>query len=168
MTAPSYDRLLTGERAATRAELARVAGKCSTLAGLAGAAAVFAASEAGHGPAWARVTLATAGMLLTAAVLVLLLGVLRPRLGTTGFCRYAALSATQVERLFGTGHSDDYMGHEGRYPDGTVHAEDIGAADLHILSCLTVRKQLWLGLAVMLIAVGVVLLAGGLLAGVIT
>ncbi|HMH91887.1 MAG TPA: hypothetical protein VK586_12495, partial [Streptosporangiaceae bacterium] len=66
-----------------------IAAKCSTLAGLAGAAAAFTASQAaGHTPLAMRAITAAAGLAFTAAVLVLLVAVLRPRLGPAGWCRY--------------------------------------------------------------------------------
>jgi hypothetical protein len=151
-----YTWRLAEELAAVRGELARVDGKCSTLAGLAGAAAAFTASQSGHGPLAVRAILAAAGVAFTAAVLVLLLTVLRPRLGTAGWCRYAAMTAEQA------GHLAEHGRHGS--PECAVQADDFGPADLLALARIADAKFRRLRLAVDLLAAGVVLLCAGMLA----
>ncbi|WP_433188744.1 Pycsar system effector family protein [Actinoallomurus sp. CA-150999] len=154
MTTPTTTpSLLEAELAAVRGELARVDGKCSTLAGLAGAAlALLIASLKGSdfaNPCWWLVGTAT---LLMAGAALALLTVLRPRLGTTGFRRYAAMTTAQIE--------------------GLAHANEIkrtrfAAEDLRTLSEIVNRKYLGLRLAVDLVLAAVVCVAAALVEAVI-
>lgn len=142
---------LNEELAAVRAELTRLDGKCSTLAGLSGAALAFvAARTAGHGALVVKVPLVAAGAALAAAAVVLLTMVLRPRFGPTGFNRYAVMTSDQIRKALETG-SDD--GDAGR------------TRDLHILSTFARRKNRRLRLAVDLIVIAVVLITLAMGAG---
>jgi hypothetical protein len=155
---------LATELAAVRGELTRVDAKCSTLTGLAGAMLAFLVTQAGHGPIAARVLVAAAGVVLAAAILTLL-SVLRPRLGSTGFRRYATMSSAQVRALFLV-HSPYDPGARGNGgPAGS--GDGIEAEDLQVLSVITDRKYRGLRLAVDLTVVAVVFLVFALLAGVI-
>jgi len=152
---------LSEELAAVRAELARVDSKCATLAGLAGAAAEFTATQAGHGPgAVSAATAAAAVLVFVRAVLVLLLTVLRPRFGGSGFCRYAAMTTQHIASVVTIGRSG------GSIFDG-VWASDIGPDDLVTLARITHAKYRRLRAAVDLMAAGVVLLAAAVVAGLI-
>jgi Pycsar effector protein len=144
--------VLEGELAAVRGELARVDAKCATLAALAGAALAFLVTQtaAPHHPVVVRVMLGAAGLLLAAAVVVLLAGVLRPRLGATGFCRWARLSAAAVVAELGE-------------VDQAHHA----ANELVVLSRITVVRQRTLRRAVDLLTGGVTLIGCATVAGVI-
>jgi hypothetical protein len=155
---------LATELAAVRGELARVDAKCSTLTGLAGAMLAFLVTQAGHGPIAARVLLAAAGVVLAADVVVLLL-VLRPRLGSTGFRRYAVLSPAQVRALFLV-HSPYDPDTRGNGAPGSA-GDGIEAEDLQVLSQITDRKYRGLRRAVDLTVVAVVFMVFALLAGVI-
>ena len=141
---------LSVELAAVRAELPRVDAKCSTLAGLTMAGLAFLSTQVSHGPMVVRVLMGAAGVVLAAATLVLLVAVIRPRMGTTGFRLYAGMSPERVRELF---------------------AEQVGAAgrqehDLVVLSSITDRKYRNLRIAVDLTAVAVVFTAVAILAGV--
>jgi hypothetical protein len=150
---------LASELAAVRGELARIDSKCATLAALTGAAAVYAAGQAGRGPVAARAATALAGLVFGASVLVLLLTVLRPRLGTSGFCRWARLSADEIRG----GWRDAAEGVTGQR---TAHAADAQDAEtLRALSVIAVTKYRRLRLAVDLAAAGVVLLGAAAVAG---
>jgi Pycsar effector protein len=153
---------LSEELAAVRAELARVDAKCATLAALAGAAAAFTATQAAHGPLAVRAAAAAAGLAFTAAVLVLLLAVLRPRFGGSGFCRYAALSQLAIRDLARYGWTDDVQHGRPR-----LEAHVLGPSDLSVLSKLAYAKYRRLRLAVDLMSAGVALLAAAVVAGVI-
>jgi hypothetical protein len=156
--------VLDSELAAVRAELARVDAKCSTLAALAGAAAAYTAGQASHGPAAVRGVLVAAGAVFTAAVLVLLLTVLRPRLGSAGFCRWAGLSACEIGSR--ATQLDDALA-IGGIPamEAARAAREHTAHTLQTLSVITLTKYQRLRLAVDLAAVGVLLLAATGIAG---
>ncbi len=66
-------------------------------------------------------------------MLVLLLAVLRPRLGTAGWCRYTAMTTQQVSNLLHLGRRDvsSFCGPMG------VRASDIGPQDLVALAGIT-------------------------------
>lgn len=145
---------LDEELAAVRGELTRLDGKCSTLAGLAGAALAFVvARTAEHGPVLAKIPLAVAGVALAAAAVVLLATVLRPRFGPTGFNLYATMTAGQIRHLMQTCVGDD----------ATCRARD-----LRILSSFARTKNRRLRLAVDLIIAAVVLIALGMTFGALT
>jgi hypothetical protein len=150
---------IAGELAAVRGELSRVDAKCGTLAGLAGAALAFLVTQTGHGPLAVRILLGTAGAVMAAATMVLLLAVLRPRLGSTGFRRYAVMSGNELADLFTRGRSTPAA--------GAVLATSLEIEDLQVLSQIVNRKFLGLRLAVDLIAFSVLLMTVALLAGVI-
>jgi Pycsar effector protein len=88
------DDLLAEELAAVRGELARVDGKSSTLLALAAGGLAVAATTHPHSVlgAW----LIRAAMFTTAVALVLVLFVVRPRLGRTGFFQHARRSAADT------------------------------------------------------------------------
>lgn len=133
---------LNEELSAVRGELARLDGKCSTLAGLAGAALAFVVTRAtAHTPGLAKVCLAGAGGALAASTVVLLAAILRPRLGRTGFNRYAERTPEEICKLLND--SDD---------------DTDRARDLEILSHIARSKNRRLRMAVDLIVVAVVLL----------
>src|SRR5919108_1495400 len=90
--------VLADELVAVRAELARVDAKAATLTGLAGAATAFLVTRIGHGPGPVQVLLAVAGLALVGAAATLLTKVVRPRLGPSGFCRYASMTSDDVRR----------------------------------------------------------------------
>jgi len=137
-----------------------IAAKCSTLAGLAGAAAAFTASQAaGHTPLAMRAITAAAGLAFTAAVLVLLVAVLRPRLDPAGWSGMWAMTDEQA------GHLAEHGRHGS--PECAVSADDFGPADLLALSRIADAKFRRLRLAVDLLAAGVVLLCAGMLTAVI-
>ncbi len=140
-------------------ELARVDAKCGVLSAVATGAAAFTATQTGgHGPLAARVILAAAGVVFAAAVAVLL-ATLRPRLGTAGWCRYVAMPAADIEHLADYGWVDH----------GAVrtYTDDLAQEDLAALVAITRAKFARLRLAVDLTGTGVVLLAAGVVAGVI-
>jgi hypothetical protein len=156
---------LSEELAAVRGELGRVDAKCATLAGLTGAAAAFTATQAaGHAPVAVRAAAVAAGLAFTASALVLLLAVLRPTLGSAGFCRWAALSAPEIE--------DCAEKHDDAESTGGIPAVSAARADaaevLQVLSVITVTKYRRLRVAVDLAAAGVALLAAVAVAGAIT
>jgi hypothetical protein len=150
---------LDGELAVVRGELARTDSKCGVLTAIATGAAAFSASEAGHGPFAARFILAAAGVVFAAAVLVLL-AVLRPKLGTAGWCRYMAAEPADLRRL-DKGEAVELAAGAG------VWARDLGPEDLAVLTAITAVKFTRLRVAVDLIRAGIVLLAAGTVAGVI-
>lgn len=164
MTAAAATRqrpVIAEELSAVRGELSRVDSKCATLAGLAGVAAAFTTTHADHGPLVVRAVAAVSGLAFTAAVLVLL-AVLRPRLGTRGFCLYATLTPAQISTLFGAGALDGRV----RTPGGEVSIQQLPADDLHTLSQIARRKYKHLRLAVDLMAAGVGLLTAAMVTGV--
>lgn len=138
---------LIEELTAVRAELARTDAKCSTLAGLTGAAAAFIATQTGRAPLPVRSLLGLAGVLLVTAAIVLLVGVLRPRLGSTGFRRYARMTSAQIDLHF-------------RQPQSP-------AEDLRVLSVICDAKNRLLRRAVDLTACGVALIGLAVAAGVL-
>ncbi|RSN53317.1 Pycsar system effector family protein [Actinomadura sp. WAC 06369] len=144
---------LAAELAAVRAELARVDAKCGTLAGLAGAAVAFVATQVTRGPVPMRITLGAAGLVLAAAAVVLLACVLRPRLGASGFRRWVAMDAVQVADCHMEADQDLITSWQ--------------CEDLVVLSRICDRKNRRLRLAVDLIAFGVLLIAAGVVVGVI-
>jgi len=150
MSAPA--QVVTGELAAVRGELTRVDGKCGTLAALAGAAAAYAAGQASHGPAVVRFAVALAGVIFGAAVLVLLLTVVRPRLGPGGFCCWDTLNATEIQSRV-------------RETLAQGQADADATELLHVLSVIAVTKYRRLRLAADLAAAGVVVLAAAGIAG---
>jgi hypothetical protein len=156
--APMSTTSLSEELAAVRGELARVDGKCATLAGLTGAAAAFTATQAGRSALVAVQALTvSAGLAFTAAALVLLT-VLRPTLGSGGFCQWATLSAAEIESRAAQRGEDARPG--GRATIGAARTARAEAAELlWILSVIAVTKYRRLRLAVDLAVAGVALLA---------
>ncbi|RAY16374.1 hypothetical protein DPM19_05710 [Actinomadura craniellae] len=145
--------LLADELAAVRGELVRIDAKCATLAGLSGAALAFLVTQTGTAEPWpVRALLAAAGIALAAAAVLLLAGVLRPRLGCTGFLRYATQSAPEIRR-----------GLMLLNPHGV---EEHQATELLVLSRIARAKNVRLRRSVDLMTAGLVLVGAALLAGV--
>jgi hypothetical protein len=92
-----------------------------------------------------------AGLMLAAATLVLLVAVIRPRLGSTRFRLYTRMSPTEVRDMFA---------------DQTA-AGCLQEQDLVALATITNRKYCGLRVAVDLTAVAVALTAAAILAGVL-
>lgn len=90
---------IVGELAAVRAELPRVDAKCATMTSLAMAGLAFTATQVTHGPNVVRVLWGAAAFGLAAATLVLL-AVIKPRRGRTGFRLYARLSPETIGEVF--------------------------------------------------------------------
>lgn len=128
------------ELAAVRAEQARLDAKCGTLTAVVGAVMALLTSQIGRTALPVRILLALAGLALAASAVVLLAGVLRPRLGTTGFMRYAAMTLEEI-----TGTFDRWSPHR------TIN-------DLRFLSGLVLVKQRRLRLAIDLLITGLVLI----------
>jgi Pycsar effector protein len=150
----THESLLGAELAAVRGEQVRIDSKCSTLAGLAGASLLFLVAQVGdhHTSLITRVLLGVAAVALTAAAVILLL-VIRPKLGSTGFNKYAQMSGEEIRREL--------------IVDGTVGHRRLLANELVILSRITLHKQIRLRLAVALLVTGVLGIAAAMLAGVI-
>jgi hypothetical protein len=145
--------LLADELAAVRGELVRVDAKCATLAGLSGAALAFLVTQTGTGePLPVRVLLAGGGVAMACAAVLLLAGVLRPRLGSTGFLRYAGQTVTEI-----------------RYdlPDSENGVERHQASELQVLSRIARAKNRKLQRAVDLMVAGLVLVGVALVVGVV-
>lgn len=143
---------ITAETTAVRAELARADAKCGTLAALATAAAALLATQLTRAtPTTARVLLGTAGAVLALAALVLLVRVLRPRLGGTGWRHWATTDPAAIVTTLSR----------------TATAEDIAARDLHNLARICTAKYRALRRAVDLAALGVLLIAAGVIAAAI-
>lgn len=144
---------ITNEITAVRGELTRVDAKCATLTGLSGAALAFLVTQINspHTALTVRVLLSAAGVVLAGATLVLLLAVLRPRLGSTGFRHFSKLTDQDIIEHFGNGKT----------------AEKAQRDDLRILSGIANRKFLGLRIAVDLIAFAVILIAFALILGII-
>ena len=128
------------------------------------ARAAFAAGQAGHGPLAARAAFALAGLALAAAVLVVLLA-LRPRLGSAGFCRWAAMSESDVRLSCWREDTDRIGGFAAVEAARTAASAEVET--LHALSVIAMAKYRRLRLAGDLAAAGVVLLAAAAVAGVI-
>ncbi|TYB38407.1 Pycsar system effector family protein [Actinomadura chibensis] len=138
MTAPTL-KPIDAELAAVRGEQARLDAKCGTLTAVVGAVMAILTSQIGRAPLAVRVVLALAGVALAASAVVLLVGVLRPRLGTSGFVRYAVMTPAQITTAFA-----------GWTPNET-------STDLRFLSELVLVKQRRLRRAIDLLIVGLVL-----------
>ncbi len=153
MNAPTKDdRILAGELAAVRGELARIDAKCGVLTGLAGAGLAFLLQTSVQ-----RLDLAVQALVVAAAAcwsgaaLVLLVRVLRPHLGPTGFCRWAAMTTRDVLSEVSGTREDTYA-----------------ARELVVLSQIVHRKYTALRQAVVLLAAGLVLVAAAVLTSAIT
>jgi hypothetical protein len=153
---PKPTPLLAGELAAVRGELTRLDAKCGTLVSLALAATAFLSTQVGHGPVVVRVLFGLAGLPLAAATLVLLLAVLRPRLGSTGFCQYATQDTQQIRDHF----------HAPKTATGQA-SETAQITDLRILSRIAYGKYTQFRRAVDLTAAGVAVIGLALIAAVI-
>jgi len=138
--------LLAREAGAVRDEIGRADAKCGVLSALTGAAAVFAVSQAAHGPAIAQGALAVSGLVLAAAT-TLALWALRPRLGSAGWCRWSLLTATEIRAAAEAGNVDQ-------------------AAVVGDLSRIARLKYARVRLAVDLAMAGLAVLAIGMVAGV--
>lgn len=168
MSVPDRALWADGEMAVIRTEMARADGKCGVLTGVATGAAAFAASQAaGHGPLAVRVADAAAGVVFAAGLLVLLT-VLRPRLGDRGWCRWAVTDLARADlRSLATGHvvRPDVLG---RSPHGlSISAADLALEDLPVFARLAAAKFRRVRIAVDLVSAGAVLLAAAIVTGVI-
>lgn len=152
MTADDAVRVLDGELAAVRGELNRLDSKAATLIAVVGAVMAILTSQIGRSALPVRITLAAAGLALTGAAVLLLVMVLRPRLGSTGFCRWADTAPDEIQSLF---RARPYR------------VAELQPADLHFLSVLVLRKQRWFRRAVDLVVLGLALVWAALVAGVV-
>lgn len=143
-------RILAAELAAVRGELVRADAKCATLTGLAGAGLAFLlqASTGQRVDLVVRVLLAAAAICWAAAALLLLVRVLRPHQGPSGFRWWAERGPVALMEEWPS--ENTYLAHE-----------------LHILAGIAVRKYDALRRAVTLLALGVVGLVAAMPAGVI-
>jgi hypothetical protein len=139
------------ELAAVRAELPRVDAKCGTLTGFTMAGLGFLATQVTHGPIVMRVLMGAAAVALAAATLVLL-AVIKPSSGSTGFRMYARLSPDVVREVL----ADE------------AAVADLAERDLVTLSKIVHGKYAGLWAAVALTAVAVVLAAIAIVVGVAT
>lgn len=142
---------ITMELAAVRGELARVDAKCGTLSALTMAGLAFLTTQVDHGPMPVRSLMATAGVLLAAATLVLL-AVIRPRLGSTGFRLYARIDPAALRHLL---------------TDQDAAAR-LAEHDLVTLSGIVNRKYRALAAAVALAAAAVLTTAAAITTGLLT
>ncbi|MCO6011481.1 DUF5706 domain-containing protein [Actinoallomurus purpureus] len=143
---------LTSELAAVRNELSRVDAKCGTLTALTGAGMLalittLTGGKAHHDAAWWCSWFAT---LFLAAATITLLSVLRPRLGSTGFRRYAYMDPGQIQRLL-----------------TELHPAVVESEDLMVLSQIVNRKYLALRRAVDLTMFAAAVIALALVVGVV-
>ncbi|GAA2576770.1 DUF5706 domain-containing protein [Actinomadura fulvescens] len=146
--------LLEGELLAVRGELARIDTKVATLTSLAGAILAFLVTQAGADNPWpVKVLLVSAGLALAAAAVLLLTQVLRPRLGTTGFCRWAFMTGDEVRRALLTCSEYGEQAHQ--------------TTELIVLSRLARTKYQAVQRAVDLLTTGLVLTFAALVAGVL-
>ncbi|WP_242911458.1 hypothetical protein [Actinomadura terrae] len=141
MAAPTpVEAELAAEVAAVRGEQARLDAKCGTLTAVVAAVTAILTSQIARAPSPVRVVLALAGLALAASAVVLLAGVLRPRLGVGGFVRYAVMTPEAIAQRFAT------------------RAPEVAVADLQFLSYLVLVKQQRLKVAIDLLTVGLVLI----------
>lgn len=138
---------IEGELAAVRAELPRVDAKCGTLTSLTMAGLAFITTQVTHGPLAVRVLMSAAGIVLAAATLVLL-AVIKPRMGSTGFRLYARLSPQAVGKVLAD----------------QAAVVNLQERDLVTLSRIVHRKYVGLWVSVALTGVAVVLTAAAILA----
>lgn len=146
----SQGRLLAGELAAIRGELARVDAKAGILLSLSSAGIAFVATTAPKVSGAEAVLLIGSAAALTAAALVLLLTVLRPRLGASSFNSWATRTPAQILAAADQVTEDQHAANE-----------------LGFLSYLISRKFRQLQRGVDLLALGVVLLAVAIVISVI-
>jgi Pycsar effector protein len=143
--------LLAEQVASVRTELGRTDSKAGALLSLDAAGLAYLTTQASGRPVAVQLLLAAAGIALAAAAVILLVCVLRPRLGTTSFCDYAGQSGREILAAL----ADRDLQH--------VRAEDLG-----VISEIAHRKFVRLRLAVDLTVAAVLLLAvSGLVSGVI-
>jgi hypothetical protein len=138
--------LLTEELAAVRGELTRVDSKASMLLALAAGGMAVVATADQH--RLAAVLLVNGGMVSVGLALVLLLSVVRPRLGVTGFLRHAGGTIDDVRAELTTCDADVWRSQE-----------------LACLSRIARRKYELLRSAVDLLSLALALILAGLLAG---
>lgn len=137
--------LLTEELTAVRGELTRVDSKASMLLALAAGGMAVVATADHH--RMAAVVLINAGMVSLGLALILLLSVVRPRLGVTGFLRHAGGTIEDVRAELTTFDADTWRSQE-----------------LTCLSRITRRKYELLRWAVDLLSLALVLILAGTLA----
>jgi hypothetical protein len=144
-------RIVAGDLMRVSSELVRVDGKTAILTSLSGAGLIFLlGQDAAKAPVVARVLTVLAAVALAASALVLLLRVLRPRLGNSGFNRWSAMTAQEVLDDLADTDEDTHL-----------------ASELVVLSGLARPKFVAVRLGVDLLALAVVLMAAAILAGVI-
>ena len=140
--------MLAEELAGVRHELTRLDAKCGTLVAITGAGLAVLTSQITRGPLPVRVLLAAAGVLLAASAVVILAGILRPRLGKTGFCRWAEMTPAEITHLFRGGTAGTQS-----------QVAELQPTDLAVLSGLVRVKQGRLRVAVDLLITAIVLIA---------
>jgi hypothetical protein len=140
---------LSEELAAVRGELVRVDAKAATLTGIDGLVLAYLSTQISHRPLPVAVLLGLAGACLAAALLIMLIGVLRPQLGPRGFGRYSQMTTAQVR--------EDLVG------DSAPEIEHAQAEDLRILSQIAASKFARARMAVDSSAAAVALMATALL-----
>ncbi|GAA0968897.1 Pycsar system effector family protein [Actinocorallia libanotica] len=142
-------RILASELMAVRGELTRIDAKCGALVGLAGAGLAFLMQASTQRLDLAvRVLAVVAAVCWAGAALVLLVRVLRPQLGSTGFCRWADMTPGDICGEILAAREDTHASRE-----------------LVFLSTLARRKYAALRTAVNLLAAGVIVVAVAALAG---
>lgn len=150
-----HAKVLESELAAVRGELARIDHKCATLVALSGVVMAVVIPQIGRvSDSHVRTVMGVGVLVLAIAAVVMLVAILRPRLGTSGFQRWSAMTPRQIERMFTVGYHDPNP--------GTVHdrvqVSSLQPADLHFLSALVAKKQGWLRHAIDFMVGGLVLI----------
>jgi hypothetical protein len=150
--------VLSGEVHNVLEEHKRVDAKCGTYISIAGVGLAFLLTQTGtREPIGVRLVLAAAGIAFATAVILLLLGALRPRLGTSGFCRWSTMTADEIGDLF-------TVSSYGR--QDTI--AQIQPESLHILSLWLMARQRVLKRAADIFTCGVALLGAAMLAAMLT
>jgi len=147
------------ELAAAQAELSRVDSKCGINAAVVtgiGAVALLLSTQ--HGHLAPRVLAALSALTLAASVFALLSAV-RPKLGRSGWCRYAGLSWGGVRRLESSMQPRRSFHTDPRETGVADHPEDMAVEDLAMAATLLRSKYRLTQVAVDLARAGVVLLA---------
>lgn len=147
MTSPTATATpLSEELAAVRAEMVRADNLCATMTGVSGVLlALLAPQLTGHQGVAALGVFALSCGLLIAALLVLLLGVMRPRLGTAvEFPMFAGLDPDEIGQILIDLSTASLQRHQ--------------CAELRILSDIILRKYQRLRIAIRLTAAAAVVL----------
>lgn len=146
------------ELAAAQSELSRVDSKCGINAAVVtgiGAVALVLATQ--HGHLAPRVLAALSALVLAASVFALLSAV-RPKLGPSGWCRYAGLGWDGVRRLECGMRPTRPFYDEKREIGAADHPDDMAVEDLAMAATLLRSKYVMTRVAVDLARAGVVLL----------